>query len=244
MTDDTVLKMGAIGAKVTALQESLAKLDYSLGDKDGDFANLTRDAVLAFQADNGLSTTGEMDDGTWKALSTASPRPLARARTTITAADLAKKGSSTILQANRTKNLGWLSGILGVLGLGSGAYQSSPGGSAPAEAAAANPATSAQPAIDGLTNLLDTLTSALTPAQLKGARANLDTIQETLASGGEGLAAASNVGMQLFNMANAILPGAGESVVFLLVGLAAHFFGGQVVQSRVKDHRDAANLGK
>ena len=71
------LSFGARGPQVKALQEALADLDYPVGNKDGTFGGLTRAAVLAFQADNGLITNGEVDQRTWEAMST---RRLARSR--------------------------------------------------------------------------------------------------------------------------------------------------------------------
>lgn len=119
--------------QVNALQDALANLDYAVGAKDGIFGGFTRAAVLAFQADNGLDTTGVVDRSTWEALSTAPPRPLSRARTNIAQEELAKLGSTTIIDALRTKNLGWVSAILGVLGLTSVA--GSAAGAGPAAAA-------------------------------------------------------------------------------------------------------------
>ena len=81
---------------------------------------LTRAAVLAFQADNGLVTSGEVDQQTWKAMSTAAPRPLSRERKSDTPKELERLGSTIVADGLRTKGLGWITGILGMLGLTTG----------------------------------------------------------------------------------------------------------------------------
>lgn len=70
-----VLEIGDKGAFVLDLQYQLKDLRYHLGSLDADFGPLTRAAVLAFQADNGLLTDGVVDQEVWEALTTAEPRP-------------------------------------------------------------------------------------------------------------------------------------------------------------------------
>jgi hypothetical protein len=69
-----VLRFGARGAHVSALQEDLAGLGYFSGRRDGKFGQLTRAALLAFQADNGLTTDAVAGPATWSTLATAPKR--------------------------------------------------------------------------------------------------------------------------------------------------------------------------
>ncbi|MDO5377536.1 MAG: D-alanyl-D-alanine carboxypeptidase family protein [Clostridia bacterium] len=54
----TTLKKGSKGAQVTRLQQALIELGYLSGAADGDFGQNTQDAVVLFQAVNGLSADG------------------------------------------------------------------------------------------------------------------------------------------------------------------------------------------
>ncbi|EBA08959.1 peptidoglycan recognition protein family protein [Sagittula stellata] len=87
-----VLRFGDRGADVRVLQEDLAGLRYFAGRRDGRFDTLTRAALLAFQADNGLATDAVAGALTWAALARAQPRPLRD----IAPADLRAEGSSTM----------------------------------------------------------------------------------------------------------------------------------------------------
>ena len=87
---------GDRGAMVLDLQDQLARLGYFAGKKDGEFGPLTRGAVLAFQADNGLDADGICGNRTWAALRDAKPRP---ARD-VSADDLRQRGSTTIKAAD------------------------------------------------------------------------------------------------------------------------------------------------
>ncbi len=87
-----VLRFGDQGADVRILQEDLAALRYFAGRIDGKFAELTRAALLAFQADNGLATDAVAGQQTWAMLAKAQPRPLRN----VEAADLRAEGSNTM----------------------------------------------------------------------------------------------------------------------------------------------------
>ncbi|MEP9376962.1 glycosyl hydrolase 108 family protein [Aquabacter sp. CN5-332] len=113
-----VLAVGSRGPQVRALQEALVAIDYQVGDVDGIFGRLTREAVLSLQADMGLPTTGVVDETTWEALERAPPRPLDRDRLNITPEELAKKGSRTILAAGRSKLAALIASLLGSVGIG------------------------------------------------------------------------------------------------------------------------------
>lgn len=97
---------GDTGTMVKAVQDSLIRLGYPLGAADGDFGDKTRAAVLAFQAAEGLATTGVVDQATKDRLETAPPRPVDEARATATADDLRKAGSQTVAHADSVKNVG------------------------------------------------------------------------------------------------------------------------------------------
>ena len=104
------LAQGARGMFVRDLQEQLTGLGYALGRVDGAFGPLTRDAVLEFQADNDLPTTGKVDARFWQALIDAPERP----SRDVDIEDLRKSGSRTIGDADK--------GQAGTLvGVGSGA---------------------------------------------------------------------------------------------------------------------------
>lgn len=64
----TTLKKGSKGAQVARLQQALADLGYLSGAADGDFGQNTRDAVVFFQAVNGLSADGIAGEQTQRAL--------------------------------------------------------------------------------------------------------------------------------------------------------------------------------
>ena len=53
---------------VTTVQQLIAANGYYTGDCDGIFGELTKRAVIAFQADKGLEADGEVGGKTWKTL--------------------------------------------------------------------------------------------------------------------------------------------------------------------------------
>ena len=60
-----LLKLGMEDDAVTTVQQLLAAKGYYTGDCDGIFGELTKRAVVAFQADNDLETDGEVGGQTW-----------------------------------------------------------------------------------------------------------------------------------------------------------------------------------
>ncbi|WP_395541530.1 TIGR02594 family protein [Neotabrizicola sp. sgz301269] len=86
------IRHGDRGAMVLDLQDQLARLGYFAGKKDGIFGDLTRGAVLAFQADHSLDADGIVGNRTWAALVDAKPKP----KRDVSADDLRKRGSETI----------------------------------------------------------------------------------------------------------------------------------------------------
>jgi len=71
------LRVGSRGSQVLALQERLAALGYWLGGVDGQFGDLTRQAVVAIQKVAGLSRDGICGPRTWSRVR-AGTRPSAR----------------------------------------------------------------------------------------------------------------------------------------------------------------------
>ncbi len=116
--------------RVIALQKRLVDLGYKLGEIDGKFGSLTETAVLAFQSDNGLASTGFVDERTEAALDVAEPRRLDEKRLRTTETDLAESGSRIVVNARRSRLLSWITAALGALGVGNSAVINAGGGQA------------------------------------------------------------------------------------------------------------------
>lgn len=114
--DTNAARYGDNGPQIAAAQQQLIDKGYTLGDADGDFGSATRAAVLAFQADNGLPTTGEIDAATRATLPGAPHRPVSEARATATADDLRNAGSETVKQADHAGTAGKVVAAGGILG--------------------------------------------------------------------------------------------------------------------------------
>ena len=72
------LSVGAHGADVARLQNSLIRQGYQLPESETSrtfFGPVTRQAVQGFQQQNGLNPTGELDAATAQLISAASPPP-------------------------------------------------------------------------------------------------------------------------------------------------------------------------
>ena len=95
-TGRPILRTGQHGAAVRDLQDQLSALGYPPGAIDGKFGSRTREAVLAFQADNNLASDAIVGGQTWAALEIAVPR---KARE-VDAATLRALGSTTIRNAD------------------------------------------------------------------------------------------------------------------------------------------------
>ena len=96
-----ILDIGNRGPLVEGYQKRLTDLRYFLGKIDGVYGPITRAAVLAFQAENGLKTDGRIGPLTRAALNreNAKPMPIPAERANVTADDLAKDGSGTIIDS-------------------------------------------------------------------------------------------------------------------------------------------------
>jgi hypothetical protein len=112
---------GGESRQTEALQLALRQAGYPVGPIDGIFGPLTRAAVFAFQADQGLPVTGVGDETTWAALDRKPERPLSRKRLCADADTLRADGSRVVMGADKTKLAGLLSTILGGLGLSNSA---------------------------------------------------------------------------------------------------------------------------
>lgn len=75
---DGVLELGESGDAVAALQQTLVDLGYWMGEADGTYGQLTRQAVMAFQKVEGLGRDGVAGPVTQERLATAG-RPTAGA---------------------------------------------------------------------------------------------------------------------------------------------------------------------
>jgi putative chitinase len=127
--DDLPAHAGPANAiDLAAYQQRLVALGYfEVGTPDGLPGARTRAAVMAFQADNGLEVTAELDQATRDAMATAAPRPVAPARRNADTEVLRRKGSETIRWTDRLK--AWVGRIAGSLGLGGGAIFAGDGAS-------------------------------------------------------------------------------------------------------------------
>jgi peptidoglycan hydrolase-like protein with peptidoglycan-binding domain len=64
------LNEGDAGPQVLQLQKNLARLGYFQANPTGNFGSVTKDAVVRFQRDYGLTANGIVDGQTWTAIST------------------------------------------------------------------------------------------------------------------------------------------------------------------------------
>lgn len=117
-----ILKLGASGPTVKALQQRLKDLKYNVGSVDGDFGKSTEAAVKAFQARNNLRVDGVAGTETLRKLNSSSalpPRPTASPTPRATATPVIRKnvylklgssGSDVRKMQERLIALGYLSG--------------------------------------------------------------------------------------------------------------------------------------
>lgn len=76
-SEEAELRLGATGDRVRGLQRDLADLGYPVGPIDGVFGPATRRAIVNFQEERRLPTTGTLDAATRAALDAAlAPAPL------------------------------------------------------------------------------------------------------------------------------------------------------------------------
>ena len=251
---DDDLQTGRSGSRVESLQRQLDKLGYPVGDIDGVFGPLTRDALSAFQVANGLIGTGVADANTRAALDSAPPRSLDPQRTNATAKDVAAKGSVVINQADNIKITSWIANILGGLGVVNSAVANAPGSAAGAPAAGPSAADAANivavlkqlsqtPAVQKAVPHINLASVADQAAQLQTsvlahAPAAIHTILDLLPVSMQSLAPA------LAPIVGTLVPGFGGSVLALGLGTAMQIFSNRIITARTQDHRTAANVGR
>ncbi|MFE4797332.1 peptidoglycan-binding protein [Streptomyces sp. NPDC056708] len=66
-------RSGSTGPQVKAVQQLLSEQGYVVGAVDGSFGPATKNAVMAYQANHGLTTDGVVGNRTWTALLSAGP---------------------------------------------------------------------------------------------------------------------------------------------------------------------------
>lgn len=99
-------RIGNQGPLIVAYQDRLQSLGYAVGRIDGVYGSRMRAAVLAFQAENRLVTSGDIDAATRVALNSAEARRMPVGdRAAETEEDLAKAGSGTIVDARQAKQV-------------------------------------------------------------------------------------------------------------------------------------------
>ncbi len=250
--DWPTLEIGARGEGVERLQRILNELNYHTGGLDGKFGTLTRSAVAAFQLDNGLVTTGMVDAATWAALTKAGPRPLAQERVAVSADDLRRMGSVTIKNADRSRYAGWVTALLGALGLTNAGAAYMSGGTATATSAAAQASPNSVTPESLIQALIALRRSAPALSSDPNLGQSLGTIEQVLSR----LATTTpitppqvstnlpgGIGEVVLPILSSLVPGPAGSVLALGLGFFLHRFGGNIISRRVANQRDAVNVG-
>ena len=96
----TNLQKGSKGNVVVDLQKTLMKLGYSLPkyDADGDFGTETKNAVIQFQKDHGLTADGIAGANTKAALASADEQPAIKKLFTVTIPDLDQTTAEALIK--------------------------------------------------------------------------------------------------------------------------------------------------
>jgi putative chitinase len=106
---------GSSHEAILSLQKLLATKKYPVGRADGKWGQMTRDAVLALKADNGLDTSHETITF---AEAAAAPERMLEARQDATVADLRADGSTTVKGADKAQAAGAVGVALPFAGAG------------------------------------------------------------------------------------------------------------------------------
>jgi hypothetical protein len=258
MTEQFLLTIGDRGENVRALQKMLADLNYAVGELDGIFGPLTRQAVAAFQADNKLPMTGMVDPDTLTQLGQASKRPFLGKRPGATAQDLREMGSHMIWYGDKTRLVGILSSILGALGLSNSALVNILNSAQTATSVGATkvPGTGAAMSPD-LAQAVSVLLNAGFRQKLENAgwgslveqvdamrpfaKGAVNNVFEALSQGYSGDTLGTVAGW-LSVLANTLLPGFGGSLAALGIGAAGMVLGNRIINRRVQEHQDGDNI--
>ena len=94
---------GDTGLNVYVLQRKLSQMGYYTGSFSASFGDLTRQAVLDFQQDNGIETSGQADPATWAAIYSRSSGASSRADVM----QLGDYGESVLSVQKRLNELGF-----------------------------------------------------------------------------------------------------------------------------------------
>lgn len=113
---DIVAKRGDRNDTVKTIQSKLNNLGYGL-DADGAFGLMTRDAIMAFQADNKLKPTVDyIDRESFDFLMTAAKDSIAKTLLeNVTEKELKEKGSEPIKQADNIQKIGLATAGVGAI---------------------------------------------------------------------------------------------------------------------------------
>jgi putative chitinase len=116
-TQPDEIRLGDNGGLVKVYQGKLSALGYLVGRADGAYGSTTRAAVLAFQAENGLPTDGQIGPQTRALLDSPNAKPMPKGdRATETAQDITAAGSTTMAAATAQKQLAGAVGTVGAVG--------------------------------------------------------------------------------------------------------------------------------
>lgn len=98
------LERGAQGGEVYQLQQSLIALGFLSGSPDGDFGQMTENAVASFQRDMGYEATGKITKEQANALADKAANPIPAAQANTSSNDtVADAGSDYIINTNTGK---------------------------------------------------------------------------------------------------------------------------------------------
>jgi cell wall-associated NlpC family hydrolase len=95
---DVALKYGMQGEDVALLQHRLSALGYSIDIIDGNFGSNTLQAVIAFQADNGMETDGIVGLRTFRCIQEVKKAPVSRGSVSYS---LRSKGTQIVALAQQ-----------------------------------------------------------------------------------------------------------------------------------------------
>lgn len=111
---------GDKGGTVKAVQKKLKSLGYYTGKVDGDYGNGTKKAVIAFQKDNGLKQTGNVNSATLKKLKSGGSSSSNNSSSSKEGDPCGPgdKGAAVRWVQKKLKNLGYLNDVDGDYGNG------------------------------------------------------------------------------------------------------------------------------
>jgi putative chitinase len=229
--DFAILRRGARGEQVRALQQALVNLGFHPGGIDGVFGSLTEREVVSFQLNNQLRPTGQVDAEFWRTLNTATPNSLSPERTTATPETLRALGSAIVADGDKMNQLGWMATIFGALGITNSAAVNLP------TTTAAPAAGQASLGFEGASNALYTLVQ--NAPQGTHLRTIFDLLPTFFTDGNLNTASKG-----VAELATSIFPGLGGSSLSLILGLFVSYYARRVVAQRTADHRDGSNTGR